>query len=53
MRGWTHTPIKTVNMSEDIFKDEIEPQTTSNATYYNRHTIDRKSIYAMNRKSMV
>ena len=52
MRGWSQTPIKTINMSEDIFRDELPTPITNPSPHVVRRVVDRKKSF-LNRGNAV
>jgi len=45
MRGWSQTPIKTVNMNQDIFKDELPSPIKNPSPHVTRRVVDRRKNY--------
>ena len=53
MRGWSQPPIKTINMSDSIFRDDLNCATEVPQIHVNRRTVDRRSSYMLNKFSMI
>ena len=53
MRGWSQTPIKTINMSEDIFRDELPTPITNPSPHVVRRVVDRKKSFLIHRGNAV
>ena len=51
MKGWSQTPLKTINMSQDVFLEEPIYTTGALSPPATRRSADRKLIYLSNRRS--